>query len=134
MYFEGVVWSLSRHRPRRATGHPVALLFQGVVVSKRPPRKPMAVGEVLERYLARSGLATRLKQAQIIPEWEALVGPQIAAVTQPESVAPDGTLFVRVATSPWMNELQLMAPEIMARINAGRGPGRIRTIRWRLSS
>jgi predicted nucleic acid-binding Zn ribbon protein len=134
VYFEGVVWSLAWHRPRRATGHPVALPFQGVVVSKRPPRKPMAVGEVLERYLARSGLATRLKQAQVIPAWEALVGPQIAAVTQPESVAPDGTLFVRVATSPWMNELQLMAPEIMARINAGRGPGRIRTIRWRLSS
>jgi predicted nucleic acid-binding Zn ribbon protein len=102
-------------------------------VSERPPRKPMAVGEVLERYLARSGLAPRLKQAQIIPEWAALVGPQIAAVTQPESVAPDGTLFVRVATSPWMNELQLMAPDIMARINAGRGPGRIRTIRWLLA-
>lgn len=102
-------------------------------MSERPPRKPMAVGEVLERYLARSGLATRLKQAQIIPEWAALVGPQIAAVTQPESVALDGTLFVRVATSPWMNELQLMTPDIMARINAGRGPGRIRTIRWLLA-
>ena len=93
----------------------------------------MAVGEALERYLARSGLATRLKQAQIIPDWAALVGPQIAAVTQPESVAMDGTLFVRVTTSPWMNELQLMAPEIMAHINAGRGPGRIRTIRWLLA-
>jgi len=104
------------------------------VVSERPPlRKPMAVGEVLERYLTRSGLAPRIQQAQIIPAWAALVGPQIAAVTQPESVAPDGTLFVRVTTSPWMNELQLMAPEIMARINAGRGPGRIRTIRWLLS-
>ena len=69
-------------------------------MGERPPRKPMAVGDVLERYLARSGLATRLKQAQIIPQWAALVGPQIAAVTEPESVAPDGTLFVRVATSP----------------------------------
>ena len=104
------------------------------MVGERPPRKPMAVGEVLEHYLTRSGLAKRLKQAQIIPDWAALVGPQIAAVTQPESVALDGTLFVRVATSPWMNELQLMAPEIMARINAGRGAGRIRTIRWLLSS
>ena len=103
-------------------------------MGERPPRKPMAVGEVLEQYLTRSGLARRLKQAQIIPEWAALVGPQIAAVTEPDSVALDGTLFVRVATSPWMNELQLMAPEIMARINAGRGAGRIRTIRWLLSS
>jgi len=28
------------------------------------------------------------------------------SVTEPDSVALDGTLFVRVATSPWMNELQ----------------------------
>jgi predicted nucleic acid-binding Zn ribbon protein len=42
-------------------------------------------------------------------------------------------LFVRVATSSWMNELQLMTPDIMARINAGRGVGRLSTIRWLLS-
>ena len=93
----------------------------------------MAVGEALDGYLARSGLTRRLRQAQVIPEWPQLVGPQIAAVTQPESVAPDGTLFVNVTTSAWMTELQLMAPEIMARVNAGRGAGRIRTIRWLLS-
>ena len=64
------------------------------------------------------------------------MGPQIAAVATPESVGADGTLFVRVATSPWMTELQLMAPQIMARVNAGRGEGgtgRIRTIRWLLA-
>ena len=86
----------------------------------------------MDGYLSRSGLAKRLQQAQVIPDWAGLVGPQIAAVTRPESVSPDGTLFVRVATSAWMNELQLMTPEIMARVNAGRAPGRIRTIRWLL--
>jgi len=40
---------------------------------------------------------------------------------------------VRVATSAWMTELQLMAPQIMAAINAGRGAARIKTIRWLLS-
>jgi len=100
---------------------------------ERGRSKPTAVGEVLEGYLTRSGLSKRLRQAQVIPEWPLLVGPQIAAVTQPESVSPDGTLFVRVATSGWMTELQLMTPEIMARVNAGRGPGRIRTVRWLLS-
>jgi predicted nucleic acid-binding Zn ribbon protein len=99
---------------------------------QRRPRLPVAVGEALRDYLARSGLARRLGQAQVIPEWPELVGPQIAAVTTPESVSPDGTLFVRVATSAWMTELQLTMPEIMARINAGRGPGRIKTIRWLL--
>jgi len=95
--------------------------------------KPTSVGEALDAYLARSGFGRRLQQAQIIPDWPQLVGPQIAAVTRPESVAPDGTLFVYVATSPWMTELQLMAPAIMARINAGRGAARIRAIRWLLS-
>ena len=103
-------------------------------MSERRRGKPTAVGEVLEKYLARAGMLQRLKQAQVVPEWPRLVGPQIAAVTRPESVTPDGTLFVRVATSGWMNELQLMTPQIMARVNAGRGPGRIRTIRWLLSS
>ena len=56
--------------------------------------KPTAVGEVLRRYLAKAGLAPRLAQARVIPRWPELVGTQIAAVTAPESVTPDGTLFV----------------------------------------
>jgi len=75
----------------------------------------------------------RVAQAQVIPDWPRLVGAQIAAVTAPESVTPDGTLFVRVATSGWMTELQLQGPQIMAAINTGRGAGRIKTIRWLLS-
>ena len=91
------------------------------------------MSEALEGYLKRAGLARRVGQAQIIPDWPRLVGPQIAAVATPESITPDGVLFVRVATSSWMNELQLMTPDIIARVNAGRGPGRISTIRWLLS-
>ncbi|HET7791382.1 MAG TPA: DUF721 domain-containing protein [Gemmatimonadales bacterium] len=102
-------------------------------MTQRKQGKPVAVGEALKGYLAKSGLVKRLAQAQVIPDWPALVGPQISAVTTPESVTPDGTLFVRVTSSAWMNELSLMAPEIMARVNAGRGAGRIKTIRWLLS-
>lgn len=94
---------------------------------------PTAVGEVLRAYLGRAGVGRRIEQAAVVAAWPQLVGPQIAAVTRAESVTPDGTLFVRVATSPWMNELQLLTPDIMARVNAGRGAGRIRTIRWLLS-
>ncbi|MGE5142479.1 MAG: DUF721 domain-containing protein [Acidobacteriota bacterium] len=97
---------------------------------ERKRRTPMAVGDALRGYLTRSGLAPRLAQAQLVAEWPRLVGPQVAAVTRAESVTPDGTLFVRVATSAWRNELQLMMPELMARVNAGRGAGRINTIRW----
>jgi predicted nucleic acid-binding Zn ribbon protein len=100
----------------------------------RPKRgRPVAVAEALNGYLSRAGLAKRVAQAQVIPDWPGLVGTQIAAVAMPESVTPDGVLFVRVATSAWMNELQLMTPDIMARLNAGRGTGRITTIRWLLT-
>ncbi|HEX9282189.1 MAG TPA: DUF721 domain-containing protein [Gemmatimonadales bacterium] len=102
-------------------------------MAERRQGRPQAVGEALRSYLAKTGLGKRLAQAQVIPDWPQLVGPQIAAVTEPQSVTPDGTLFVRVATSAWMTELQLMAPQIMAAINAGRGAGRIKTIRWLLS-
>jgi len=90
----------------------------------RGARWPTPVGEALRAYLTKSGLGTRLAQAQ--------VGPQIAGVTAPESVTPDGILFVRVATSAWMTELQLMTPQIMAALNVARR-GRIRSIRWLLS-
>ncbi len=93
----------------------------------------MAVGEALQRYLDRSGIGSRIAQAQVVLNWGALVGPQIAAVTHPESVAPDGTMFVRVATSAWMNELQLMGPQVMTAVNGGSAGARIKTIRWLLS-
>ena len=54
-------------------------------------------------------------------EWAVLVGPQIAAVTEPESVTADGVLRVRVATAAWANELSLMTPRILARLNAADG-------------
>ena len=94
----------------------------------------MRVGDAIASYVERSGIAARLSQAEVIPEWSNLVGPQIAAVARPERIAADGTLFVRVATSGWMTELQLMTPEIMARLNAGRGAGRVRSLRWLLST
>src|SRR5260370_19730471 len=92
--------------------------------------RPTAGGRALQRYVAKAGLTKSLAQAQVIPDWPVLVGPQIAAVTTPESVTPDGTLFVRVSTSGWMTELQLMAPQVMAAINGGRAPRRIQNEHW----
>ena len=48
----------------------------------------------------------------------------------PESVTQDGTLFVRVKSAAWRQELSLMTPDIMAKLNAGRKGGRIERIRW----
>lgn len=96
------------------------------------PREPAAIGldEALEAYLRRTGLKTRLDQASVVGEWAALVGPQIARVTAPEGVTENGILFVRVATAPWLQELQLMSPEILRRL--GQRGKKIRRIMWRV--
>jgi predicted nucleic acid-binding Zn ribbon protein len=91
--------------------------------------QPTTLADALASYFKQSGLTKRVQQAGIIEAWPELVGPQIAAVTAPESVTPDGMLRVRVATAAWANELSLMSPKILARLNAGRS-GRVKEIRW----
>ncbi|HUO52360.1 MAG TPA: DUF721 domain-containing protein [Gemmatimonadaceae bacterium] len=95
-------------------------------------KKPQRVGETLAAFLGASGLAERVEQAGIIPEWASLVGPQIAKVTEPSRIARDGTLFVSVRTNAWMSELSLMEPQLMAALNAKPGRARITKIRWEL--
>jgi len=97
-----------------------------------PRDKPSILGDVLANLLKESGLAERVEQAAVVPEWAALVGPAIAAVTEPMSVTADGTLFVAVRTNAWMNELSLMEPELLRTINGVAGRLPVRRIRWLL--
>jgi predicted nucleic acid-binding Zn ribbon protein len=101
-------------------------------MSERKKRKPEALGHIVANWLGTSGLAARVDQAAVIPEWPKLVGPQIAAVTEPKSITANGTLFVEVATNAWMNELSLLEPELLKSLNAGGGRVPIRRIRWLL--
>ena len=95
-------------------------------------KKPSSVGDVLAGVLRESGIAERVEQARLIPEWPKLVGAQIAAVTEPTSIAADGTMFVRVTTNAWMNELSLMEPELLRALNATEGRAPVKRIRWLL--
>lgn len=87
------------------------------------------IGHAIEDWLAKSGLAKRLDVSQVVERWAQVVGPQIAAATQAEAVNAEGTLWVRVASSAWANELSLMAPRILAKLNQDRR-GQIKEIRW----
>ncbi|HEU4996101.1 MAG TPA: DUF721 domain-containing protein [Gemmatimonadaceae bacterium] len=95
-------------------------------------RKPRKLGDVMAEVLSKSGIADRVAQAAVIPNWAALVGPQISRVTEPLSVTPQGTLFVAVTTNAWMTELALMEPELLRRLNQRTGKLAIRKIRWQL--
>ena len=97
----------------------------------KPPSKPTALGALLAGVLADAGIAARVAQASVVPEWPALVGARIAAVTEPLSVGQDGTLWVAVASHAWMTELSLMEPELLRALNAA--PDRPPIVRIRLT-
>jgi predicted nucleic acid-binding Zn ribbon protein len=96
------------------------------------PERPTPLSALLAGVLKEAGIAERVELAAVVPEWPALVGAQIAAVTTPLLVTADGTLFVAVTTHAWMNELSLMEPELLRALNTAAGRLPVRKIRWQL--
>ena len=92
---------------------------------------PTSIGALLAGVLQQAGIEQRVAQAAVVPEWPALVGPRIAAVTEPRAVGGDGTLWVAVASHAWMTELALLEPELLRSLNTV--PGRPPVVRIRFT-
>lgn len=97
----------------------------------RPRRAPMRraarAGDLLGSLLHGLGLDERLHQYQALVIWEEVVGPQIAARTRPERIR-DHVLEVCVDQPTWMQQLQLLKPQILGKLNARLGEGTLREI------
>jgi predicted nucleic acid-binding Zn ribbon protein len=96
-------------------------------------RRPTPVADALSSFLEKSGIAERVEQAGAVEDWPGVVGPQIASVTSARAVTADGTLFVAVKTSSWMNELSLMEPELLRKLNLAPGRAPLKRIRYVLA-
>jgi hypothetical protein len=96
--------------------------------ARRPPmRRAAKAGDLLGTLLAGWGLDERLTQYQALLIWDEVVGPQIAARTKPEKIR-DGVLEVSVDQPTWMQQLQLLKPQILAKLNARLGDAPLREI------
>ncbi len=95
----------------------------------RKKEGPKRVRETLQKYLEKAGMSEKIEAASVVPEWPQIVGEGIAAVTTPLRVST-GVLFVAVRSSAWLSELKLMEREILRKVNANRGRGRISAIRF----
>lgn len=84
---------------------------------KKRRRKNLDAPEPLEELLDRAGEDRFAKKRVPIPvrEWRAAVGPRIADRARPWTLER-GVLTVKVATSVWANELQMLAPELILRL------------------
>ncbi len=66
--------------------------------------------------------------AQVMADWEAIVGPSIAAVSQPRKLF-SGTLSI-ACTGPMAMELQHLADQLIARINGHLGQVTVTRLRF----
>jgi predicted nucleic acid-binding Zn ribbon protein len=101
-------------------------------MTEKKKKRPQPIADVMKSVLGDNKLGDRIRQAGVFPEWETLVGPQIAKVTEPISVTPQGTLFVAVQSNAWMTELSLLEPELLKKLNVKTGKLSIRKIRWQI--
>lgn len=93
-----------------------------------PRPKGTSINDALEEYLQRQGIKSRVAEASIVTEWNQLVGEKLAAVCQPVMVDQSGTLWIRVKSAAWMQELQLMSPTLIHELAKRRR--RVKRIRW----
>ena len=90
---------------------------------------PRAVADVLISAVPQ--LSDRLPEYHLRRAWAALVGPDMARRTRPQSLT-NGCLHVVVDNSPWLHELTLRAAELTARLSA-ESPA-VRSLRFTLGT
>jgi len=86
---------------------------------------------------AIAGLADQLAPKTVLGEvqrvWPSVVGAVVAKEATP-TTERGGTLTISCRSSVWAQELDLMAPELVMRLNAQLGEGRISALRCVASS
>src|SRR4249919_2471955 len=74
------------------------------------------LADVLEQSLKRLDLTPRLDEYGVWPIWNETVGRTIARNAQPEKIR-NGTLFIKVTSPVWMQQLQFMKEMIADKLN-----------------
>lgn len=97
---------------------------------RRPHRAaPRSLQDPLAALVARLAPATPLARVQVV--WEQAVGPAIAGVARPVAER-EGALSVVCVSAVWAHELDLMGPELLARVNSALGDEVVTRLRCRV--
>jgi hypothetical protein len=79
-------------------------------------RSVTRAGQVLHDLVDRLEFRERLREHSVWNVWREVVGDLLASKAEPVRIE-DGKLFVRVANSTWMQELQFLTDDIRHRLN-----------------
>ena len=89
-------------------------------------RDPRPAAHAITALAERLAPQTTLADVQRV--WPSAVGDAIAAQAEPTGER-DGVLRVTCSSAVWAQELDLMGPDVVGRLNASLGAERIRSLR-----
>jgi hypothetical protein len=99
-------------------------------MSKRPPSPAVAAGALLRDLFSRRGMEEKMREYRAWKVWGEVVGAQIAARARPVRIRAD-ILEVAVDHPIWMQQLHLLKPDILSRLNQRLGGEVFRDIFWK---
>lgn len=89
------------------------------------------LSSTIEKILNDRGWGAKLKEYRVFSLWQKAVGPGIARHAQPASIRGK-RLTVIVDSSAWMQQLSLLKPEVLSRVNDRLGQDGIESITLKL--
>lgn len=90
-------------------------------------RDPLGIGTVMDRLVRNRGWTSPVAVGSVLSEWDALVGPQIAAHCRPESFEAS-TVVVRCDSSSWATQLRLLSHNLLKTFDEKLGHGVVTSI------
>lgn len=75
-------------------------------------REQTSAADAIILALRFHGISDEVRGQRLITEWSELVGPKIAARTRPDGIS-ERVLWIEVATSAWLHELNLLKSQLL---------------------
>jgi predicted nucleic acid-binding Zn ribbon protein len=98
---------------------------------KTKPKAAEELGSVINKIVSDSDIGKKIKKFNIFNHWSDIVGSDIGNKTKPEKLLRQ-TLYISVTSSTWANELSMMAPQLIGRINNFIGDDIIKELRFKV--
>jgi hypothetical protein len=81
----------------------------------RVKSKPERISRAVESLLSSTGYLSICRNYEAMNKWGEIVGPEVGAVSSCTRVEK-GTMYVRVKSAPWRQELSYMKDEVLSMI------------------
>ncbi|GAA0446230.1 DUF721 domain-containing protein [Streptomyces stramineus] len=93
-------------------------------------RDPLPLGAAINRLITERGWETPAAVGGVMGRWPQMVGPEVALHCEPQKYDEDArVLTVQCDSTAWATQLRLLAPTLVARLNADLGQGTVRLIK-----